>query len=131
MIHVVDTRGLTRYVENYDKLGTAGRAILEDPASLLILPTIALAEARFMIFRKKVNILGRDIMQLQLMERDGRFVPVALTLDILDRVPDNLEMHDGIIVATANTLREFSDEDVRVIARDRAIRGARLVETDW
>ena len=129
MIHVVDTHALTRYVENYDKLGTAGRAILEDPASLLILPTIALAEARFMIFRKKVNILGRDIMQL--MERDGRFVPVALTLDILDRVPDNLEMHDGIIVATANTLREVWDEDVRVIARDRAIRDAGLVETVW
>ncbi len=82
-----------------------------------------------MIFRKKVNILWRDIMQL--MESDGRFVPVALTLDILDRVPDNLEMHDGIIVATANTLREVSDEDVRVITRDRVIRDSGLVETVW
>ncbi|HEV8574702.1 MAG TPA: hypothetical protein VGR43_08340 [Dehalococcoidia bacterium] len=129
MIHVVDTHALTRYVENYSRLGAAGRAIFEDPTSVLLLPTIALAEARFMIFKNKVNILWRDIMDL--MDNDGRFVPVDLTLDILDRMPDNLEMHDGIIVATATMLGEVSNEGVRVITRDKGIRDSGLVETVW
>ena len=30
MIHVVDTHALTRYVEDYGKLGAASRAIFDD-----------------------------------------------------------------------------------------------------
>jgi len=128
VIHVVDTHALTRYIEDPRRLG-AGRAIFSDPGSVLVVPTIVLAEARFMIFKNKANIVWHDITRL--MADDGRFVPVALTLEILDRTPDNLEMHDGIIVATATTLREASGEDVRLITRDKDIRDSGLVETVW
>jgi PIN domain nuclease of toxin-antitoxin system len=129
MIHVIDTHALTRYIEDHRRLGPAGRAIFSDPGSVLVVPTIVLAEARFMIFKNKANIVWHDITRL--MADDGRFVPVALTLEILDRTPDNLEMHDGIIVATATTLREASGEDVRLITRDKDIRDCGLVETVW
>ena len=129
MIHVIDTHALTRYIEDPRRLGPAGRAIFSDPGSVLVVPTIVLAEARFMIFKNKANIVWHDITRL--MADDGRFVPVALTLEILDRTPDNLEMHDGIIVATATTLREASGEDVRLITRDKDIRDSGLVETVW
>jgi len=129
MIHVIDTHALTRYIEDHRRLGPAGRAIFSDPGSVLVVPTIVLAEARFMIFKNKANIVWHDITRL--MADDGRFVPVALTLEILDRTPDNLEMHDGIIVATATTLREASGEDVRLITRDKDIRDSGLVETVW
>ncbi len=57
MINVVDTHALTRYIEDYGRLGAAGRAILDDPDAVLVVPTIALAEARFMIFKNKVGIV--------------------------------------------------------------------------
>jgi len=117
MIHVIDTHALTRYIEDHRRLGPAGRAIFSDPGSVLVVPTIVLAEARFMIFKNKANIVWHDITRL--MADDGRFVP------------DNLEMHDGIIVATATTLREASGEDVRLITRDKDIRDSGLVETVW
>jgi PIN domain nuclease of toxin-antitoxin system len=129
MIHVVDTHALTRYIEDYRRLGAAGRAIFDDPGSILALPTIALAEARFMIFRNKVQIVWDDI--LQKMESDDRLIPVPLTVDVLNRVPDSLEMHDGIIVATALMFADALGEPARVMTRDKEIRNSGLVETVW
>ncbi len=129
MIHVVDTHALTRYVEDYTKLGAASRTIFDDPQSILIVPTIALAEARFMIFKNKVGIIWDDIIRT--MESDDRLRPFPLTVEVLSRVPDSLEMHDGIIVASAQLIQDVADDDVAVITRDRAIRDSGLVETVW
>ena len=54
-----------------------------------------------------------------------------MTLETVRLIPGNLEMHDGIIVATALLIQDSSDEDVAVITRDRAIRDSGLVETVW
>ncbi len=129
MIHVVDTHALTRYVEDYRKLGAVGRAVFDDPNVMLVVPTIALAEARFMIFRNKVGIVWDDIIQK--LESDDRLIPTSLTIDVLNRVPNVLEMHDGIIVATALLFSESLAEDVQVITRDKEIRDSGLVHTVW
>ncbi len=129
MIHVVDTHALTRYVEDYRKLGAVGRAVFDDPNVMLVVPTIALAEASFMIFRTKVGIVWDDIIQK--LESDDRLIPTSLTIDVLNRVPNVLEMHDGIIVATALLFSESLAEDVQVITRDKEIRDSGLVHTVW
>jgi PIN domain nuclease of toxin-antitoxin system len=129
MIVVVDTHALTRYVEDYRKPGPASRAIFDDAASTLLVPTIALAEARFMIFRNKVQIIWEQITST--IEGDDRLVPIPLTLEILNRVPSTLEMHDGIIVATALMVAESLGEDVSLITRDKEIRDSGLVQTVW
>jgi len=129
MIYVVDTHALTRYVEDYGKLGAASRGIFDDPESVLIVPTIALAEARFMIFKNKVQVVWAQITGA--IERDDRLIPVPLTLEVLNRVPEGLEMHDGIIVATAMVFRDSINEEVRLITRDKGIRDSGLVETVW
>jgi hypothetical protein len=95
----------------------------------LIVPTIALAEARFMIFRHKVQLAWDNIVET--VADDQRIYPIPLTLEILDRVPDSLEMHDGIIVATALTVAASLDEEVRLITRDQDIRNSGLVQTVW
>jgi PIN domain nuclease of toxin-antitoxin system len=129
MIYVADTHALTRYVEGDRRLGAAAHDIFNDPQSLLIVSTIALAEARHMIFRGKTKLIWSDI--LRALDTDDRLLPFGLTVDVVDRIPENLEMHDGIIVATATLLREVSDEGVRVITRDNDIRNSGLVETVW
>lgn len=129
MIHVVDTHALTRYIEDYRRLGAIGRGIFDDPDSVLVVPTIALAETRFMIFKNKVGIVWDDVIQK--LESDQRLIPIPLTLDVLNRVPDSLEMHDGIIVATALSFRDSLGEEVRLITRDRRISDSGLVDTVW
>jgi PIN domain nuclease of toxin-antitoxin system len=129
MIHVVDTHALTRYIEDFRKLGAVGRRIFDDPDSTLMVPTIALAEARFMIFRNKVQLIWEQV--LKTVTEDHRILTAPLTVDVLDRIPDSLEMHDGIIVAATLLTSEAMDDDVRLITRDKDIRESGLVQTVW
>jgi len=129
MIHVLDTHALTRYIEGSRQLGPDGRAAVVDASSVRGLPTIILAEARFIIAKNKVSIFWRDIVSV--IQTDTRFVVHPLTLEVLDLMPDGLEMHDAIICATAMLLRDSLGEDVAVITRDREIRESGHVQTVW
>jgi len=65
------------------------------------------------------------------VEADSRLLPFPLTVEVLHLLPDNLEMHDAIICATAILLREALGEDVRVITRDHEIIASGIVQTVW
>ena len=129
MIHVVDTHALTRYFEDLGLLGESGRAVMTDPLSTLVVSTITMAEARWMIQKRRARVDWDDL--LTFLEADGRFTVAPLTLDIVRVVPEALEMHDGIIVATALVVRDSMREEVRLITRDKDIRDSGLVETVW
>jgi hypothetical protein len=102
---------------------------MTDPLATMVVPTIAMAEARWMIRKRRARVDWNDLNTS--LESDGRFTVAPLTLDIVRLVPDALEMHDGIIVATALAVRDSMDEEVRLITRDKDIRDSGLVETVW
>ena len=129
MIHVVDTHALLRYLGDFETLGTEARQILTAPASQLILPTIVLAEAFFMIAKQKSDLEWEEITGA--IDADSRFAVHPLTVEIIGLAPTSLEMHDAIICATALLLKDSLDEEVRIITRDREIRTSGLVETVW
>jgi len=129
VIHVVDTHALLWHIEGSRELSDTARRVLADTPDALILPTIALAEARYVIARRRTPVSWRDL--LDEVERDNRFSVHNLDLDIVRRAPEVLEMHDALICATALTLQEASGELVPVITKDRRIRDSGLVETVW
>ncbi len=131
MIRVVDTHALVWYVEDSPRLGSTARRLLLDPDARFAVPTIVLAEARFLEEAGRTKVSWTDI--LSALEADPRFEVYPLTLDVLRRMPreQGLEMHDGIICATALLYRELLGEDVQIITRDKRIADSRLVETVW
>ncbi len=131
MIRVVDTHALVWYVEDSPRLGSTARRLLLDPDARFAVPTIVLAEARFLDEAGRTKVSWTDI--LSALEADPRFEVYPLTLDVLRRMPreQGLEMHDGIICATALLYRELLGEDVQIITRDKRIADSRLVETVW
>ena len=129
MIHVVDTHAIARYVEDLNLLGAASRSVMTDPDSVMFVPTIAIAEARWMIEKQRAQVLWDDV--LATLDGDPRFVVTPLTLDIVRLTQPGLEMHDALICATAVLLRNTLNEEVRLVTRDRRIRNSGLVETVW
>jgi len=127
VIHVVDTHAITRYFEDLDLLGAAGRALMTAPDSTLAVPTIAVAEARWMIQKRRTGVAWDGL--LSSLEHDPRFVIIPLTLEIVRHLPSGLEMHDGIIVATVMVFRDSLGEEVRLITRDDVLRDSGLLET--
>lgn len=129
MIHVVDTHSLVRYLADFETLGAQAQQILNAPTRRLVLPTIVLAEALYMIAKARIDLRWNEITAA--IDADLRFAVYPLTVAVIERVPTHLEMHDGIVVATALHLRDTSGEEVVVITRDRRIRDSGLIDTIW
>ena len=63
------------------------------------------------------------------LNNDDRLRVDVLDLDLVQRAPTGLEMHDAFICATALAHQQAVGEPVPVITRDRRIRNSGLVET--
>lgn len=129
MIHVVDTHALLWHVEGSNSLSKIAREVLADTADPLIVPIIVLAEARHAINKQRTSVTWQDL--LSKLGTDDRFKVEVLDLDLVQRAPTSLEMHDAFICATALAHQEAAGESVPVITRDKRIRNSGLVETVW
>jgi PIN domain nuclease of toxin-antitoxin system len=130
--HVLDTHALIWYLESNARLGGAAKVVLDDAASELVLPLIALAEAVDIVSKGRPSIpsvadLWNDVIT------DKRIEIYPLTLDVLQMslaagsVP---EMHDRLIVATALLLHSAGGE-VALLTKDSDIIASALVPLVW
>jgi len=84
------------YLEDYEGLGRRAGEILGDSAARLIVPTIVLAEARFITAKQKVALSWDQVIAA--VSSDERFTAYPLTLDVLHRLSPDMEMHDAIFL---------------------------------
>lgn len=55
---VLDTHALVWYLEGSTRLSAAAKSIMDDPASEMVLPAIALAEAVHIVDKGRTSILS-------------------------------------------------------------------------
>ncbi len=122
MFYVTDTHPLVWYIvdkklkHDVDNIFSGA----EKGECTLFIPTIALAEIRYLSEHKKIEL---DFLELlRKIESSNDFVPVPLDFQTIKLMPKNLEIHDQIIVATARVL------NAKLITRDRKIRKLGIVE---
>ena len=77
MINVVDTHALVWYFEGTDELGVEAGRILADESSALVVPTIVLAEAKYLATRKQLAVTWPQM--LERVKFDSRFKWLILT----------------------------------------------------
>lgn len=132
MKHIVDTHALIWYLEGNPRLGADAKAVLDDPASELVMPIIALAEACWVVEHGKSSIATQQDL-LAAVDADPRLIIIPLDRSILNKslnigiIP---EMHDRQIAATALCLAQ-QGETVAILTRDPDIRAAGLVSVIW
>lgn len=101
--YVLDAHALVWFLEGNPRLGSNARAAMQDPASVLYLPAIALAEACWVVERGRTSIPSVASL-LADVDADPRVVLVPLDRAILDlslTLTPLTEMHDRQIAATA------------------------------
>ncbi len=129
---VLDTHALVWYLEGSQRLSARAKSALDDPDREFVLPMIALAEAVYVIERRRTSIPSPGDL-LGALKADPRFTLVPLDLNIIERtlaLPGTLEMHDRQIMATALRLQEAGD-DVMLVTKDRLMAEAGLVSILW
>jgi len=128
---VLDTHTVLWNMTGDRKLGQKAREALADPASDLVFPAIAVAEALFVIQAKKSPALVKDLWDFAFATSNVTFYPlneaVLRKSEHLTVIP---EMHDRQIAATALVLQDM-ETDTIVVTRDRTIQGSGLVKTLW
>lgn len=130
--YVLDTHTLIWYLEGNPRLSAKAKTPMDDPASILYLPIIALAEACWIVERNKcaipsVNNLTTDV------DCDARIITIPLDRTILDlscSLTAINEMHDRLIVATAIHLGG-SSKSLPLISCDGNITVSGLVPVVW
>jgi predicted nucleic acid-binding protein len=129
MIHVVDAHVLIWYLEGSPKLTAAAEAILDDPASNVVVPTIALAEIWHRHHRGKIRASLADARAL--IDSLSNAVIAPFDEPVLNLLPAGMEIHDAIIVAAALVLGASGSVPVRVVTRDQQITASGLVNVLW
>lgn len=101
MPYIVDTVALIRHLEGAASLGPNARAILDDLNAELVFPAIALAEARHVIEKKFPALNFAAVANA--IRQDPRCAVFPVDLDLILSAPgaNQLEIHDGLVYATA------------------------------
>ncbi len=130
--HVVDAHALIWYLESNAKLGSAAKTILDDLASNLILPVIALAEAAHIVNKGRTRIPSVTDLLTDVIA-DPRFEVYPLTFEVLQESLNALavpEMHDRLIVATGLHLQNQGGQ-VSILTKDADIIASTLLPVIW
>ncbi|MEP7336180.1 MAG: PIN domain-containing protein [Acidobacteriota bacterium] len=130
--YIVDTHALIWYLEPSPRLGLAAKAVLDNPASELVFPMIALAEAVDIVDKGRTKVASVPIL-LNRVLNDPRIELLPFDLDTLQislQAPTVPEMHDRLIVA-AGLLLQQQGESVAILTRDVSITKAALLPVIW
>lgn len=127
---IVDTHALVWFLEQSPKLGKKAKNVFLDNDSILIIPTIVLAEIKFLFGKNRFSTSIEEVFTV--IENDPRCIVQPMDLDVVSMLPTKLEIHDAIITATALLFKGNPYfEDVEIITKDEEIIKSKLVNTIW
>lgn len=129
MTYIVDTHAIIWLLEDDMRLSRAASDVLDDKDSQFVLPTIVLAEIAFLYARQRITI-GLPGVFAHITDAANCAV-YPLDEVVVQHLPNKLNIHDAIIVATALTLRDELGEDIAVITKDAEITSSGLVKVIW
>lgn len=129
MTYVTDTHPLVWLIEANRRLSPAARAAFSDANVQVIVPTLVLAEISFLYRRGRIPV---DLnMTLAHIRQAGNCSVYPLDEQTTSLLPAGLDIHDGIILATALMHRDHLGQQVSLITRDAEITASSLIPTVW
>jgi PIN domain nuclease of toxin-antitoxin system len=126
---VIDTHALVWYLDGDARLSKAAESSLDDPAATIVIPTIVLAEVRHLFGKRRIPISFEEVVGA--IEADPRCVVYPFDFLCVQALDERLDLHDGIIAATAVVFRDSVDPSTALVTRDQALRDSGIVRTVW
>ena len=120
MIAILDTNFLIKYFIGSKDLGIEARRLFEDETVFLIVPSISLFEIKYSVQKGKFpeSILNSALELI----KQGNCMLYSLEQSLLDYLPKELNIHDGIIYATAAIQKKSFDETIYLLTKDKEIK---------
>jgi PIN domain nuclease of toxin-antitoxin system len=125
----LDTHALSWWLEGNPLLSRAAADAMETPEAILLIPTMVLVELEYVGKKKRVANYLRDKFAYLESSRDVKILP--LDREAAELVNTRLNVHDAIIVATAQAYSRRTGERVRVVTKDGPIHESGFVDVLW
>jgi PIN domain nuclease of toxin-antitoxin system len=124
--YVVDTHVLVWFLSRDKRLSERVRLILRDVEARLIIPTIVLAEIKYLSHQGRFLQTLEDV--LTAINTINRCVVYPIDLQVIQSAPDGLDIHDSLIVGTALVQAGAVDG---ILTKDRTITAVSTVPAIW
>ncbi len=119
MTYIVDTHILIWFLDKNKRLKPQHRQILIDKGNNFVFPAIVLAEIKHLISIKRINI---DFdMVLEYLSESENCVVYPVDEDVVEKMPDSLNIHDALIVGTGLVYKNILREEVSILTEDEEI----------
>lgn len=119
MTYIVDTHILIWFLDKNKRLKPQHRQILINKGNNFVFPAIVLAEIKHLISIKRINV---DFdMVLEYISESENCVVYPVDEDVVEKMPDNLNIHDALIVGTGLVYKNILREEVSIITEDEEI----------
>ncbi|MBA2124458.1 hypothetical protein B9J78_05965 [bacterium Unc6] len=119
MTYVVDTHILIWFLDKNKRLNPRHYQILIDKNNNFVLPVIVLVEIKHLISLKRIKITFEEIINY-LGESDNCII-YPVDEDVVEKMPEGLNIHDALIVATGFVYKNMLGEDVMLLTEDEEI----------
>ena len=125
MTYIVDTHILIWYLDRNKKLRPLHLKILKDNGNKLVFSTIVLAEIKHLISVKRIKVDFDKVTDYLSASENCIIYPVDE--EVIEEMPEGLNIHDALIVATGLVFKNRLKEEVRILTEDEdIIKGLRV-----
>lgn len=129
MTYISDTHALVWLLEESEELSPQVARIFADREARIVVPTIVLAEIRFLYARGRISTSLNDVLNHIVSAPHVEVYP--LNELVVSLMPTQLRIHDAIIVATGLVFRDIMNEPTAVLTKDAKIVSSGLIDTVW
>lgn len=119
MTYIVDTHIFIWFLDKNQKLKPLYQQILTDGHDNFVFSTIVLAEVKYLISHKRINVDFEKVVEYLSESENCIIYPVDE--DVVDEMPVGLSIHDALIVATGLVYRNILREEVKILTEDKEI----------
>ncbi|MEW6418606.1 MAG: PIN domain-containing protein [Nitrospirota bacterium] len=125
MTYIVDTHVFAWLLDKNKRLSQKYKEILLNNNNTFIISAIVLAEIKHLISVKRININFETVIEY-LSECDNCTV-YPVNEDVVEHMPEGLDIHDGIIVATGLIYKNFLGDNLFILTEDETIRNSGIL----
>jgi len=125
MTYIIDTHILIWLLDKNKRLSPKYREILSNNNHTFIISAIVLAEIKHMIAIKRIDIKFESVIKY--LGECNNCVVYPINEDVVEHMPEGLDIHDALIVATGLIYKDFLGEDVYILTGDESIRSSEIL----
>ncbi len=125
MTYILDTHILIWFLDKNKRLKPHHYQIIADKNNNFVISAIVLAEIKHLISVRRINIDFEKVAGH--LSESGNCIIYPIDEDVIDAMPEGLNIHDALIVATGLVYKNMLNREIKMLTEDDEIIKAGLL----